>query len=53
MLGTPASSELVMYCSGTQRTVKNLNLYGIHVMHGLKALMQKKISLLLVVLCFY
>jgi hypothetical protein len=53
MLGRPASSQLVMYCSGTQKPVKNLNLYGIHVMHGLETLMQKKILLLLVVLCFY
>lgn len=31
MLGRPASSQLVMYYSGTQKAVKNLNLYGIHV----------------------
>jgi len=52
MLRRPAS-QLDAYCSGTQKAVKNLNLYGIHVMQGIKGLMQKNISLLMVVLCFY
>jgi len=49
MLRRPAS-QLDMYCLGTQQAVMKLNLYGTHVMQGL---MQKKFSLLLVVLCFY
>jgi len=52
MLRRPAS-QLDMYCLGTQQAVMKLNLYGTHVMQGFKGLMQKKFSLLLVVLCFY
>ena len=41
------ASQLDMHCSSTQKAVRTLNPYGIHVIQGLKGLMQ-----MLVVLCF-